>query len=151
MNYPVVIHKDKKSGYGVTVPDLPGCFSAGETIEDALEMAREAIECHLEGMLKDGDVLPRPRTIEAHRSDPDYKGGVWALVSVALAGLSGKTKRINITVPERALRQIDDAAKNEGESRSGFLLRAALDYISVAATPSAPRTRAHGRLRKTAV
>lgn len=151
MNYPVVIHKDKKSGYGVTVPDLPGCFSAGETIEEALEMAREAIECHLEGMLKDAESLPRPRTIEAHRNDPDYKGGVWALVYVGLAGLSGKTRRINITMPERALRQIDDTARNEGDSRSGFLLRAALDYISAATPPSAPRAGAHRGRRKTTV
>lgn len=151
MNYPVVIHKDKKSGYGVTVPDLPGCFSAGETIEEALEMAREAIECHLEGMLKDADPLPRPRSIEAHRNDPDYRGGVWALVPVALAGVSGKTKRINITMPERTLRQIDSAARNEGDSRSGFLLRAALDYISAATPSSAPQARSHRGRRKTAV
>ena len=37
MRYPVVIHKDPESDYGVTVPDLPGCFSAGETLDEALE------------------------------------------------------------------------------------------------------------------
>ena len=44
MRYPVVIHKDKASDYGVTVPDLPGCFSAGDTMEDALTSVIEAIE-----------------------------------------------------------------------------------------------------------
>ena len=46
MRYPVVIHKDPDSDYGITVPDVPGCFSAGETIDEALNGAAEAIECH---------------------------------------------------------------------------------------------------------
>ena len=54
MNYPVVIHKDRKSDYGVSVPDLPGCVSAGATVDDALAMAREAIELHLEGLIEEG-------------------------------------------------------------------------------------------------
>ena len=48
MNYPIVIHKDPDTDYGVTVPDLPGCFSAGSTIDEALWMARGAIELYLE-------------------------------------------------------------------------------------------------------
>ena len=55
MNYPIVIRKQKRSDYGVTVPDLPGCFSAGKTLDDALAMAREAIELHLEGADRRGD------------------------------------------------------------------------------------------------
>ncbi len=53
MQYPVVIHKDPDSEYGVSVPDLPGCFSAGATFDAALAEAVEAIECHLEGLLLD--------------------------------------------------------------------------------------------------
>ena len=60
MNYPIVIHKDKGFDYGVTVPDLPGCFSAGGTIDEAMEMAREAIELHLEGLIELGEVVPDP-------------------------------------------------------------------------------------------
>lgn len=129
MFFPVVIHKDKKSDYGVTVPDLSGCFSAGRTMEKALESAREAIACHLEGMLIDGEPVPNPGQIEKHKRNPEYKGGVWALVPVELSRLSGKSKRINITLPERALAQLDRCAKDRGESRSGLLLRAALEYI----------------------
>ena len=47
MKYPIVIHKDPNSDYGVTIPDLPGCFSAGSTIEEAISMAQEAAECHI--------------------------------------------------------------------------------------------------------
>jgi predicted RNase H-like HicB family nuclease len=129
MRYPVVIHKDKTSDYGVTVPDLPGCFSAGDTLEEALTNAVEAIECHLEGLLFDGEEIPPVQAIETHQKNRDFAGGTWALVSVDLSKLASKAKRINITLPERVLALVDEQARREGESRSGLLARAALDYI----------------------
>jgi len=129
MRYPVVIHKDKASDYGVIVPDLPGCFSAGDTFEDALTQAVEAIELHLEGLLFDGEQIPELQGIEAHRNNADFSDGTWALVNVDLSKLASKTKRINITLPERVLALVDEQAKREGDSRSGLLARAALDYI----------------------
>ncbi len=88
MNWPIVIHKDKKSVYGVTVPDLPGCHSAGDTLDEAMAMAREAIELHLEGMIEDGEPLPDPRPIETHQGS--HTNGTWALVDV---DVSKETKR----------------------------------------------------------
>lgn len=130
MRYPVVVHKDKDSDYGVTVPDLPGCFSAGGTLDDALKEAAEAIECHVEGMLVDGEAIPTPQTIEYHKSNPDYADGVWAIVSVDLSKLSGKTRRVNITLPERVLNLMDKYATEHGETRSGFITQAAIEYIA---------------------
>lgn len=129
MRYPVVIHKDKKTDYGVTVPDLPGCFSAGDTMEDALTNAVEAIECHLEGLLLDGDEIPQAQPVEVHLKNRNFAGGTWALVSVDLSKLRSKTKRINITVPERVLALADEQARREGETRSGLLARAVMEYI----------------------
>ncbi|GEM_PF-193064 len=108
MRYPVVIHKDRDSDYGVTVPDLPGCFSAGETTEEALDNVVEAIECHLEGLLFDGEAVPEAHAIEAHQHNPDYAEGTWALVTVDLSRLTSKAKRINITLPERVLALVDE-------------------------------------------
>jgi predicted RNase H-like HicB family nuclease/DNA-binding transcriptional ArsR family regulator len=82
MNYPILIHKEKYSHYGVTVPDLPGCFSAGRTIDEAIEMAQEAIELHLEGLRVEGQAAARPGTIERYQKDPQYRGGIWAIASV---------------------------------------------------------------------
>ena len=87
MRYPVVIHKDPESCYGVTVPDLPGCFSAGDTVVDALMQAVEAIECYLEGLLLDDEPIPNPRDITFHAKNPDYADGLWETVSVDLAAL----------------------------------------------------------------
>lgn len=130
MRFPVVIHKDKNSDYGVTVPDLSGCFSAGDTVDDALTNVIEAIECHIEGMLIDGETVPSARTVEQHSKNRQFSGGIWALVDVDLSKLSGKSKRVNITLPERLLVQVDSYASRSGETRSGFLVHAAMDYMS---------------------
>jgi len=129
MRYPVIIHKDKGSDYGVTVPDLPGCFSAGDTVDDALTNAIEAIECHIEGILIDGEAVPSARTVEFHSKNRHFTGGIWALADVDLSKLSGKAKRVNITLPERLLVQIDSYASRSGETRSGFLVHAAMEYV----------------------
>ena len=130
MRYPVVVHKDPDSDYGVTVPDLPGCFSAGETLDEALQEVVEAIETHLEGLLMDGEPIPTPQSVEHHQHNPDYAGGVWAIVSIDLAKLSGKTKRVNVTLPERVLSLVDKYASENGETRSGLIAQAALEYIA---------------------
>ena len=130
MQYPVVIHKDPDSDYGVTVPDLPGCFSAGDSIEEALEGAREAIECHLEGLLMDEEEIPMPEAIDTHRDDENFRDGIWALVAIDITQLSGKTKRVNVSVPERLLKRIDGFAARHNETRSGFLVSSALEVMS---------------------
>ena len=129
MRFPIVIHKDADSGYGVTVPDLPGCFSAGDTIDEAIESAREAIACHIEGLLMDGEPIPARASLEAPQVNDDLREGVWAIVAVDVSKLSSKTTRINITLPERVLAIVDQAAVREGQSRSGLLAQAALSYI----------------------
>ncbi|MFN3983131.1 MAG: type II toxin-antitoxin system HicB family antitoxin, partial [Caldilinea sp.] len=128
--YPVVIHKDPDSEYGVSVPDLPGCFSAGATFDEALSEAVEAIECHLEGLLLEEEPIPPPQPIEIHQANPDYASGVWAVVNVDLTKLSGKTRRVNITPSERILTLMDHYASAHGETRSGLITQAAIEYIA---------------------
>jgi HicB_like antitoxin of bacterial toxin-antitoxin system len=99
-------------------------------MQEALESAREAVTAHLEGLLLDGDRVSPPTSIDAHQGNPDYAEGVWALVPMELGKFSGRAKRINITLPERALTELDSCAKTLGETRSGFLLRAALEFIA---------------------
>ena len=84
MRYPIFIHKDPESDYGVTVPDIPGCFSAGESVEEAISCAAEAIECHIEGLLIDGESIPNPSPIEQHRDNPEYSDGIWAFTDSPL-------------------------------------------------------------------
>jgi predicted RNase H-like HicB family nuclease len=130
MRYAVAIETgDAKHAFGVVVPDLPGCFSAGDTLDDALTNSREAILLHLEGLLDDGQPFPAPTPIELLRKKRNYRGWAWAVVDVDASELGDKAARINITLPHRILRAIDAHAKKQGETRSGFLARAALDAI----------------------
>jgi predicted RNase H-like HicB family nuclease len=129
MNFAVVIHKDKDSDYGVTVPDLPGCFSAGRTVDEALQMAKEAIELHLEGLIESGQAVSQPESIEVHRTNRDYRGGIWAMVPIDAGTLRVKAVRLNITMPERVVDAVDRFAAEHGETRSGLLVRAVSAYI----------------------
>lgn len=148
MNYPVVIHKDRKSDYGVSVPDLPGCVSAGATVDEALAMAREAIELHLEGIIEDRGVVPLATPIEKLRADPDYADGTWAIVTVDESTLRVKIARVGITMPQRVLDAIDRHAKAHGETRSGLLARAAVRYIGREADSMPEAKRGGAKLRK---
>jgi predicted RNase H-like HicB family nuclease len=130
MKYPVLIHKESSSDFGVTVPDLPGCYSAGATMDEALESAQEAVLTHIEGLMMDQEAIPTPSNVESLLPEWNEKGAVWALVPVDLSVLSKRAKRVNITVPENLLRKIDAFALKDGDSRSGLLVTAALQYIA---------------------
>lgn len=129
MNYAIAIEVEPGKAYGVEVPDLPGCFSAGDTLDEALENAREAVAFHVEGLLDAGEAVPVSRGVEAWAGDRAYAGRTWAVVGVDLAALSGRSRRLNISLPERVVRRIDAAAAKNGESRSGFLARIALQAV----------------------
>ena len=127
MRYPIAIEPgDETHAFGVVVPDLPGCYSAGDTLDEAVDNAKEAIELWLETVIDDGGSVPQPRSITEHQANPEFAGWVWAVVPVDLAALSDKVERVNITLPSRVLCRIDAAAKAAGESRSGFIARRSL-------------------------
>ncbi len=67
--YIALMHKDEGTSYGVSFPDVPGCISAGDTFEQAVANAAEALAGHLALMRTDGDVLPTPRSFEELKRD----------------------------------------------------------------------------------
>ena len=92
MIFLVAIHKDPGSSYGISVPDLPGCVTAGDTIAEALILAKDAIKLHLEGLLEDGLELPEPvENLDQLRGDPDYADAIWGAVLVDLDWRRGST------------------------------------------------------------
>ena len=133
MRYPIAIEPGTDgSAYGVIVPDLPGCFSAGNTLDEAVANAEEAILLFLEDAIEEGTMPPAASTLEALRSRADFSGWTWALANVDLSKLSTKAVRVNITVPDRLLTAIDSYAERHGETRSGFLTRAAMAAMRAA-------------------
>jgi len=125
MRFPVVLHTDDGVRYGVTVPDLPGCFSSGNTFDAALDSVMEAIDLHLEGLVEGGGEVPAPKAIAEHRANPDFADGAWAAVEVDVSRFEGCAEKINITLPRLLLAKIDAYAKAHGATRSGFLAEAA--------------------------
>lgn len=130
MKFPIAIEPaTANTAWGVVVPDLPGCFSAGDTAEEAFANAVEAIDAHCEMLAEDGQDIPDPRPLGERQADPEFSGWVWGMVEVDLSRYQGKAEKINITLPRRLLTRVDEYARAHGESRSGFLARAAQQVI----------------------
>ena len=123
-NYIGLIHKDVDSDFGVSFPDFPGVVTAGTDLDDARRMAEEALALHAEGMIEDGEAIPEPSSLEAIMSDPANREAVAVLIP--LKSVAKKAVRLNITLPEDVLREIDAYAEAHGLTRSGFLAQAAL-------------------------
>jgi len=73
LNYRILLRKEPEGGYTVTVPTLPGCVTYGETVDEAIAMAREAIEFYIEHLQVMGEEIPTEEglleytlTVEAH-------------------------------------------------------------------------------------
>jgi predicted RNase H-like HicB family nuclease len=128
-NYIAVIHKEKRSDYGVSFPDFPGCITAGRDIDEAKEMAYDALALHIKGMLQEGEEVPPPSKLEDILAQEEYSDAV-AILVIGISDVNPRSVRVNITVPEDMLHQIDAIAKKRGMSRSSFLVHAAKDAIA---------------------
>jgi predicted RNase H-like HicB family nuclease len=128
MRYPIAIEPgDDTHAFGVVVPDLPGCFSAGDTLDETLSNAEEAVVAWIDMMLDHDQPIPQPSSIDSLRSEhPEFVNWIWAVVSVDPARLDDKIERVNITLPRRVLARLDAAARAAGETRSGYIARIAL-------------------------
>ena len=82
--YMGLVHKEIDSDYGVSFPDLPGCITAGRTLEEVREMAAEALALHLEGLAEDGDEIPAPSSADAILAHPDACDAMAFIVVEAL-------------------------------------------------------------------
>lgn len=70
--YIALVHKDEGTSYGVSFPDVPGCISAGDTFEEAVANAGEALAGHFAAMRADGEAIPAPRSFEEIKRDPAF-------------------------------------------------------------------------------
>jgi predicted RNase H-like HicB family nuclease len=132
MLYPIAIEPgDEHHAFGVIVPDIPGCFSAGDTLDEALHNVHEAIDGHLSLLSDDQSSIPMASSIQAHVNNPDYAGFIWAVVDIDITRYLGKSTKLNITLPASLIRRIDEcvATHPEFKSRSGFLASTALEKL----------------------
>ncbi len=72
------------TAFGVVVPDLPGCFSSGDTLEEAIDNANEAAKLWLETVIDDGGTVPSASSFADLQTKNDYKGWIWAVINIDL-------------------------------------------------------------------
>ncbi len=139
--YPILIEEGTATAaFGVVVPDLPGCFSAGDTLDEAVEAAREAAAAWIDAALDKGMPVPPPSSLEKARRLRGYKGWAVGLIELDDSLFDDTIERINITLPRRVLRRLDDMARTAGQSRSGLVAR-----LTVTSSPEGVATRAKRR------
>ena len=127
MRYIAFIHKEPDSIYGVSFPDFPGCISAGDSLDEALQSASEALQGHVQMMEADGDAVPPARSLDEIMGDVSLAEDREATVfsAVPLIRDRGSTTRINVSLDLGLLEAIDDAARLRKQTRSAFLASAA--------------------------
>ena len=123
--YHAIVHKEDDSAWGVQFPDLPGCFSAADELDDILANASEAVSLYLEG-----EKSPQPSSIEAIRklAADDLAEGAF-LLAVPYLSSYNRPQRINISIDQGMLDAIDAAASTRKLTRSAFLAEAARNEI----------------------
>lgn len=126
MYYVALMHKDEDSAYGVSFPDLPGCYSAGDTLDEATRNATEGLAAFVRWMEADGDSVPVPRPPDQIMADPELaeaREGA-AIILVPLVRDLGSTTRINVSLDLGLLEAIDTAARQRKQTRSAFIASA---------------------------
>lgn len=130
LNYTIVIEPgDEQHAFSVVVPDLPGCFSAGDTLEEAYTNAKQAIEAHLALSLQYDEPIPARKPLDEHRHNPEFTGWIWAVIEVEDIPAKKTPIRLNVSLPEYLVNQIDQYAQAHHLSRSGFLAKAAQEAM----------------------
>ncbi len=127
MRYPVAIEPGSEvNAFGVVVPDLPGCFSAGDTLDEALAGAEQAASAWVEAALDAGRLIPGPSSLDALRENPDFGGWIFGVITLDPAWLDDTVERVNITLPRRVLKRLDALAEEAGQTRSGTIAQLTL-------------------------
>ncbi|WP_087019232.1 type II toxin-antitoxin system HicB family antitoxin [Thaumasiovibrio subtropicus] len=120
MLYPIAIEAgDDNTAFGVVFPDAAGCFAAGDSYEDALVQAKEALEFYFETLAEDGEVPPLASSVNDHFDKEEFNGWVWALVDIDLESFLGKSRKYNVSLPTLLRKKIDDAV-DEHKHYGGF-------------------------------
>jgi predicted RNase H-like HicB family nuclease len=128
MRYPIAIEPGNDTvAFGVVVPDLPGCFSAGDTLDEAMAGAEEAAAAWIDATLDAGNPIPAPSSLDTVRQNPEFAGWTFGVITLDPALLDDTIERVNITLPRRVLKRLDALAQAAGESRSGYIAHLTLE------------------------
>jgi predicted RNase H-like HicB family nuclease len=122
------LHKDRKSDFGVSFPDFPGCITAGKSLEEARRKAPEALAFHIAGMMEDGEKIPKPSKMDDLADDPNRENAIAFLVTTDFS--KRKTVRVNVTARENQIEMIDRLARRAGMTRSAYMVQSAASGVA---------------------
>jgi predicted RNase H-like HicB family nuclease len=131
MKYPIVFKKILGTEqYKVSVPDLPGCECSAEGIDNGLALIASNIATHLSILAEYGEAIPHATNIENHQNN--FSNVVWCIVDIDITPYLGKSHKINVTLPELLIKQIDDRVSKSMayKTRSGFIASACLAQLN---------------------
>lgn len=133
MKYAVVFTQiEKSSDYQVAVPDLPGCAVTEKTIDLGMDEVTKAIKAHLAILAEYGEKVPNAKGLDSHRKNyilenpHTFSQAFWAIVNIDITPYLGKSHKINVTLPELLIAQIDNRVSKSSDykTRSGFIASA---------------------------
>ena len=125
--YIALLRKDRRSDYSVDFPDLPGCVTAGKTLDEAREFAREALVLHLQGLGEDGEAIPAPSSLDAIMAKRSNQDAVALLVEAPAK--KPRAVPVTITVAEDLNELVRTKAAEFGMSQSGLYATAVREYL----------------------
>lgn len=132
MNYPVLVLKNSiENNYSFSVVDLPGCKTSALTIDEGIKKLDEVIASHLTILVEYGEQIPTARSIENHMKAAHEPTAIWALINFDIVPYLGKSHKINVTLPELLIKQIDDRVNKSEQykTRSGFIATACMHEL----------------------
>jgi predicted RNase H-like HicB family nuclease len=132
--YLAYVYKDPESSFGVSFPDLPGCYGAGDSYDEAIENARTSLREYAQALSDDGQDMPKPRTHGELAADATEKIDMCKaafVIEVPLI-LAGTKRRINVSIDESILAAFDRIAALAGVTRSAFLAELAFEKVQEA-------------------
>jgi predicted RNase H-like HicB family nuclease len=124
----IALAEKVSDGYSVFFPDIPGCGSAGDSLEEARHNAREALLAHLELILENCEKIPTPSTLDIIVTLPESKSAL--LLNIIIITPTKKSQRINITLDQDLLESLDKLASRQHRTRSALLAEAAQNLLS---------------------
>lgn len=122
----VAIIERGNDGFYAFFPDVPGCTSAGESVQEVARNAEAALHGHLTLGLENGEALPEASTLDSIPADPEVDEVARILVRF---DVPVRAVRVNISLPENLLAEMDRFAKGHGFTRSGLLAQAVREHI----------------------
>lgn len=147
--YIAYVYKDPNSSFGVSFPDLPGCYGAGESYDEAITNAKKSLREYALALAEDGDDMPEPRTHGELAGDTaeliEMKSAAF-IIEVPLI-TAGQKRRVNLSLDDRVLAAIDAACESTGVNRSSFLTNIAVQWLqeSIGAVLATPKKKGKRR------